>query len=557
MASGQQSPPQSLDDFLRPLRITDNAVLELSRDLTEDFSRLSNKSDNQFLPTPISESLLGRVDGADRGRYLAIDIGGTNLRVGFVELLAGESGEPGESGGTGDTTDEDSPINGGGFSVFALGSPQSSQPPRLRRLLERSWPIGEQLKDQNADSLFKFIGKCISLIVQQATSEWGLHPDAELPMGVTFSFPMEQKSLHEAILMPMGKGFALDCKVDLGAYLVAGYEEYRENSLPRIRVAAIANDAVASLVSFIYQFRAKPNQKAAMSLICGTGTNATIPLKLSTLKDSKRPQTVSVIPGQAGNDVKIAVNTEWSINGTVNTLSSHGLITGWDTRLNMHVEKPGFQPLEYMTSGRYLGELGRIIFEDYLTKILRYDRFELPLKLREPFTLSTTFLSHFNPRNTENGTLVEQLQREFPIAKKKNAAHSIHDQLEWTPEIADALYRIAVAIEVRAAGLMAAYTIGLLTLSEDLPPITKRNSVDVDKVGSKSRGKPDELVVGYTGGCITAFQNYLKDCQAFLDSVVALEHGKGKFRVLLSPCHDGGITGAGILVPASLHSEGK
>lgn len=68
MASGQQSPPQSLDDFLRPLRITDNAVLELSRDLTEDFSRLSNKSDNQFLPTPISESLLGRVDGADRGR---------------------------------------------------------------------------------------------------------------------------------------------------------------------------------------------------------------------------------------------------------------------------------------------------------------------------------------------------------------------------------------------------------------------------------------------------------------------------------------------------------
>lgn len=461
--------------------------------------------------------------------------GGTNLRVGFVELLAGGAGESSSDGAS---------VNGKGFSSFALESP------RLRRLLERSWPIGEQLKDQNADDLFDFIGECISVVVRQGCKEWDLSPRTELPMGVTFSFPMEQKSLQEATLMPMGKGFALDCKVDLGAYLIAGYEEHRRHDLPPIRVAAIANDAVASLVSFIYQFRAKPNQKAAMSLICGTGTNATIPLKLSTLKDSKRPKTVSVIPGQAGNDVKIAVNTEWSINGTHTVLSSRGIITRWDSLLNMNVERPGFQPLEYMTSGRYLGELGRIIFQEYLTRVLRYDIFELPLKLKEPFALSTTFLSHFKPRNDRNGTLVEQLRKEFPIVQKENAKFAVREQLEWTPEIAEVLYRIAVAIEVRAAGLMAAYTIGLLTLSEDLPPLLMKNSVT-------SKQSPDELVVGYTGGCITGFQDYLKDCQAFLDRVTVLEHGRNKYRVLLSPCHDGGITGAGILVPASLHSEEK
>lgn len=535
MASGQQPPQQSLDDFLRPLRITDDTVLSLSRELYNTFLQLSNKSDNQFLPTPISESLLRRVDRADRGRYLAIDIGGTNLRVGFVELLPG---------GAGETSNEGASINGGGFSSFALESP------RLQRLLERSWPIGEQLKDQNPDNLFDFIGECISVVVGQACTEWGLDPQAELPMGVTFSFPMEQKSLQEATLMPMGKGFALDCKVDLGAYLLAGYEAHRHANLPRIRVAAIANDAVSSLVSFIYQFRAKPKQRAVMSLICGTGTNATIPLKLSTLKESKRPKTVSVIPGQAGNDVKIAVNTEWSINGTQLVLSSHGIITRWDTLLNLNVERPGFQPLEYMTSGRYLGELGRIIFQDYLTKVLQYDFFELPYKLREPFTLSTTFLSHFKPENSKNGTLVEQLRREFPIVKKENASFSLHEQLEWTPEIAEALHRIAVAIEVRAAGLMAAYTIGLLTLAEDLPSPWEKMYINPPQ-------SPGELVVGYTGGCITAFQNYLKDCQAFLDRVVVMEFGKNKYRILLSPCHDGGITGAGILVPASLHSEEK
>lgn len=472
----------------------------------------------------------------NQGRVLTRSCrGGTNLRVGFVELLPG---------GAGETSNEGASINGGGFSSFALESP------RLQRLLERSWPIGEQLKDQNPDNLFDFIGECISVVVGQACTEWGLDPQAELPMGVTFSFPMEQKSLQEATLMPMGKGFALDCKVDLGAYLLAGYEAHRHANLPRIRVAAIANDAVSSLVSFIYQFRAKPKQRAVMSLICGTGTNATIPLKLRTLKESKRPKTVSVIPGQAGNDVKIAVNTEWSINGTQLVLSSHGIITRWDTLLNLNVERPGFQPLEYMTSGRYLGELGRIIFQDYLTKVLQYDFFELPYKLREPFTLSTTFLSHFKPGNSKNGTLVEQLRREFPIVKKENASFSLHEQLEWTPEIAEALHRIAVAIEVRAAGLMAAYTIGLLTLAEDLPSPWEKMYINPPQ-------SPGELVVGYTGGCITAFQNYLKDCQAFLDRVVVMEFGKNKYRILLSPCHDGGITGAGILVPASLHSEEK
>lgn len=457
--------------------------------------------------------------------------GGTNLRVGFVELLADGAGEP---------TNEGASVNGKGFSSFAL------QSPRLRRLLERSWPIGEQLKDSNPDNLFGFIGDRISVVVRQACKDWGLKPKDELPMGVTFSFPMQQQSLQEATLMPMGKGFALDCKVDLGACLIAGYEEHRGADLPRIRVAAIANDAVASLVSFVYQFRAQPYQKAVMSLICGTGTNATIPLKLSTLKESKRPKTVSVIPGQAGDDVKIAVNTEWSINGTLTVLSCAGIITRWDTILNMNVERPSFQPLEYMTSGRYLGELGRVIFQDYLTRVLKYDIFELPYKLKEPFSLSTTFLSHFKPRDDRYGSLVEQLQKEFPITKKEN---TIREPLEWTPEIAEALYRIALAIEVRAAGLMAAYTIGLLTLAENLPGPIQKHKV-------QKFPRPNELVVGYTGGCITGFQNYLQDCQGFLHRVIALEH-KNQYRIILSPCHDGGITGAGILNATSLHSEEK
>lgn len=460
--------------------------------------------------------------------------GGTNLRVGFIELLASGAGGPSNMGAS---------LDGQGFSSSAV------DPPRLRRVLEHSWPIGDQLKNSNSDELFDFIGDRIAVVVRLACERWGLKPEDELPMGVTFSFPMEQKSLQEATLMPMGKGFALDSKFDLGAYLLAGYDKHCGGKLPSIRVAAIANDAVASLVSFIYQYRAEANQKACMALICGTGTNATITLRLSTLKESKRPKTVSVIRGQAGGDPKIAVNTEWSINGTATVLTSLDIVTRWDRLLNMTVERPGFQPLEYMTSGRYLGELGRIIFEEYLTKVLQIDMLKLPYQIRQPWSLSTTFLSHYKPRYDQGGSLVEQLRTQYPITKKEDTKSSIEKDFEWTPEIAEALYRIALAIEQRAAGLMAGYTIGLLTSADELPQPLRKGKVS-------SRFPTVEVVVGYTGGCITGFQNYLQDCQEFLDRVIALEHSK-KFRVVLSPCHDGGITGAGILNATSLHSEEK
>lgn len=521
-----------MDVFLQPLRITDQTVLKLSQELFVKFLELSAKSDNQFLPTPISESLLGRQGKVvNPGRYLAIDIGGTNLRVGFVELLADGPSNEGVS------------VDEKGFSSFAAHSP------RLRRLLEHSWPIGDQLKNLNSENLFDFIGDRIAVVVQLACKEWGFKPEDELPMGVAFSFPMEQTSLQEATLMPMGKGFALDSKVDLGAYLHAGYEKYRGRELPRISVAAIANDAVASLVSFVYQYRAMNHQKACMALICGTGTNATIPLRLSTLKESKRPNTVSVIPGRTAEDPAIAVNTEWSINGTQTVLTSLDVITKWDRSLNMTVERPGFQPLEYMTSGRYLGELGRIIFEEYLVEVLKVGILQLPFQMRQPWSMSTTFLSHFKPRDDQDDPLVEQLRRQFPTAKKEHAKSSTDEEFEWTPEMADALYRIALAIEQRAAGLMAGYTIGLLTLAEDLPP-PPRKGISLPSVPVK------ELAVGYTGGCITGFQNYLQDCQGFLDRVILMEHGK-RYRVVLSPCHDGGITGVGILNALSLHSEEK
>ncbi|KAK3939868.1 MFS general substrate transporter [Diplogelasinospora grovesii] len=529
--SGKNSNP-NLGGFLEPLAIPLPYAFELSREFASTFKKLAAESADQFLSTPISETILRPPEhGWGKG------CGGTNLRVAFIELLG---------------SDEDADHLA--FSVTAEApdaQPAKPKARRLRRMLESSSPIQDHLKNENAESLFSWIGSQVAEVVQQGCQRWELPPSNELPMGVTFSFPMEQPSLSEATLMAMGKGFAITSKLDLGAHLVQGYEKHRLANMPPIRIAAISNDAVSTLVSFIYQQPVGEDQKAAMGLIVGTGCNATIPMKLGSLHESKWPANISVPPGQYIADVKVAVNTEWSIKGSAPPLRRWGLISRWDEQLDAAGESPGFQPLEYMTAGRYLGELGRIVFVDYLVTVLKISEDTLPQKMRQRFGLTTTFLSHFKPASASENweDLLPQVEKEFPVSHGDKKPTPGSSEFQWTQEMADALYLIARQIERRAAGIIAAATVGLLSCAGELPP---------PHMTEKSDDPTKVLFVGYTGGCIQHFHNYLSDCQFYLDQIINQEYisGPAPVRVLLTACHDGGITGAGILHAApSLHAD--
>lgn len=430
-----------------------------------------------------------------------------------------------------------------GFVELLPRDPSGKTQQRILRHLEQSWPIDDQLKIENAESLFGWIGRCIAEVVKKGTDEFGLSLDIPLPLGVAFSFPMEQRSLSEATLMSMGKGFAVSSDLDLGSRLLAGYSQAKDDGLPPIHVAAIANDSVSTLVSFIYNYE-DIQQRASMGLILGTGCNATIPLKLSQLHTSKRPANINVLPGESIDSVKIAINTEWSINGTAPPLRSLGWINEWDEILDSQNEIPGFQPLEYMTAGRYLGELGRIVLVDYLTKVAGMPEYSLPAALLRRQGVTTAFLSHFKPLDPK--ALKSKLEHEFPPSTSAAS-------FTWTGELAEVLYHISKAIEVRAAGIIAAAIVALLQVGGEMtatPPNTRRPSAG--ECMSK------ELGVGYTGGCIVHFQDYLTDCQSFIDRLMERHAAKSDtlpIKVVLNACHDGGITGAGILVAAALASE--
>ena len=149
----------AFDDFIRPLRISRETVSELAVDFAITFRHLALNSEEQFLATAIN--VLPR--GKEKGRFLALDVGGSNLRVCFIELLG----------------------------------PDHSGRPNLRRTYDRSWPIEDRFKVDNADDLFAWIGSCILGVVEACQEDLDQEPrngftalGDVLPIGVAWSFPM-------------------------------------------------------------------------------------------------------------------------------------------------------------------------------------------------------------------------------------------------------------------------------------------------------------------------------------------------------------------------------
>lgn len=164
---------RKLEDFLAPLVVTEAVLYELARRFSSVYRHLASTSDEQFLPTPVTRLPTGN----ETGRYLAIDVGGSNLRVAFIELL-------------GDSPDSDvRPTDAGERSRDTI---RKAQRQRVKRTLERAWPIQDHLKMDKAEDLFAWIGDCIAEVVAESLTSDATRNSVpeELDLGITFSFPI-------------------------------------------------------------------------------------------------------------------------------------------------------------------------------------------------------------------------------------------------------------------------------------------------------------------------------------------------------------------------------
>jgi len=145
-----------MDAFLKPLDLDPARLTKLTMEFGKVFTKLSWNSSNQFLPTPISvpPSELPKLDTP----VLAIDVGGSHLRVGLFSHAENKLNL----------------IQGGDYHV-----------------------ISDSVKGNTAEALFNLIGERIVVVLQDNLGQcqnggskpsWGF--GSELPVGITFSFPM-------------------------------------------------------------------------------------------------------------------------------------------------------------------------------------------------------------------------------------------------------------------------------------------------------------------------------------------------------------------------------
>jgi hexokinase len=345
----------------------------------------------------------------------------------------------------------------------------------------------------------------------------------------------------------MGKGFAITSDLNLGKMLLAGYQRHivepssdltnghgenkqsskkrRLSRLPRIRIAAITNDTVATFVSLAYAVKAAPNSRVAMGLIVGTGTNATVPMRLDDLHPTKKDNLAD-----PENVETVVINTEWTINGTEKPLLDLNVKTSWDLTLDAQSDAPGFQPFEYMTAGRYLGEIVRLVFVDILSKE------HLPPAIQTKNAIQTRFLAEVVAQ-APNSTLAQELNSKYPSTRSDF----------WTPTRIDLLRDIAFAVQQRSSALIAAACVGLLDCVHDIR-LDRDSQPPRNGNGVHNSGVTEELVIAFTGGTISQYPKWLESCQKWIDTLVAKgSSANASKKVVLREALDGGIIGAGVL----------
>lgn len=236
--------------------------------------------------------------GHEQGKYLTVDLGGTNLRVGLVELL--------------------------GSGQFKIEKHSTILPDELK--------AGNRGRD-----IFAFIADQIAAFLARPEIE------AELPLqlGFTFSFPVNQSSLAHGEILGWSKEIVADEIVGEDAVELLQTELHKRGL--DIVVGSLVNDTVGTLLAQMYA-----DSRTKISVILGTGSNAAY---------VERQKNIKKISNQSG-DLTL-INIEWGSfgDGDASLLPE----TQFDRELDASSKNHGRQRFEKMISGKYLGEIVRFI----------------------------------------------------------------------------------------------------------------------------------------------------------------------------------------------------
>lgn len=163
-------------------------------------------------------------NGTETGRFLALDLGGTNFRIILLDFIEGKS------------TSE----------------------------IVKRYHIPDETRLGIGLDLFDHLAACVEDFVEENK----ISQTETIPMGFTFSFPMKQHNLRSGELVQWTKSFKIEYVVGKDVVQIL-QEAMKKRGIHNIEVLAILNDTTGTLVQ-----GAALDKRAKIGIILGTGANA-------------------------------------------------------------------------------------------------------------------------------------------------------------------------------------------------------------------------------------------------------------------------------------------
>ncbi|KAF2147384.1 uncharacterized protein K452DRAFT_304234 [Aplosporella prunicola CBS 121167] len=313
--------------------ITDHFVNELTKGLTKEGGNI-----------PMNPTwCMGFPTGHETGTFLALDMGGTNLRVCEINL----------------------PEEKGEFDI-----------------IQSKYKMPEELKTGTAQELWDYIADCLQQFVEYHHEGESLH---SIPLGFTFSYPASQDYVDHGVLQRWTKGFDID-GVE-GKDVVPPFEAaLKERGVP-IKLTALINDTTGTLIASAYT-----DDRMKIGCIFGTGCNAAY---MENCGSIPKLDHMKLDP-----DALMAINCEW---GAFDNDHKVLPLTKYDHQIDNESPRPGQQAFEKMIAGLYLGEVYRLVLLD-LHEDPGAHLFEGQdvSKLKKAYSMDASFLAQIEEDPFEN-----------------------------------------------------------------------------------------------------------------------------------------------------------
>lgn len=289
---------------------------------------------------------MGYPTGYEEGTFLALDMGGTNLRICEI-ILPEEKGE---------------------FEI-----------------IQSKYRMPEELKTSDSEELWEYIADCLQQFIEYHHEVKDLQTLDKIPLGFTFSFPATQDYIDHGVLQRWTKGFDI---AGVEGQDVAGLFKaaLAKRKLP-IKLSALINDTTGTLIASAYT-----DDATKIGCIFGTGCNAAY---MENCGSVPKIAHYNLPP-----DMPIAINCEYGAFDNEHVILPR---TPYDIIIDNDSPRPGQQAFEKMIAGLYLGELFRLALVDlHQNKGIKIFEGQDIGKLQKAYTLDSSFLSMIEEDPFEN-----------------------------------------------------------------------------------------------------------------------------------------------------------